>query len=66
MAYLDAHWEREIPTRNEPVELANWGGNWVAIIDDFKIPEGLSYGFDQYEDKTVDINLKPAYKEFRF
>ena len=59
LAYLDAHWEKEIPTKNELTALASWGGNWVAIIDDFKVPGDPSYGFDQYGEIAVDLTLIP-------
>jgi predicted O-methyltransferase YrrM len=59
LAYLDAHWQKEIPTRNELTALASWGGNWVAIIDDFKVPGDPSYGYDQYGEIAVDLTLIP-------
>lgn len=59
LAYLDAHWVKEIPARNELTALASWGGNWVAIIDDFKVPGDPSYGFDQYGEIAVDLTLIP-------
>jgi len=61
LCYLDAHWEGDIPTTLELEALCRWGGNWVAIVDDFKIhasnPNG--YGFDKYEDLQVDISIIP-------
>ena len=59
LAYLDAHWEKELPTAQELNELLQWGDNWVAVIDDFKIPGDDSYGFDQYGDLVVDQSLIP-------
>ena len=59
LAYLDAHWEKELPTAQELIELLKWGVNWVAVIDDFKVPGDDSYGFDQYGDLVVDQSLIP-------
>lgn len=59
LAYLDAHWLDEIPLRVELQSLLNWGGQFVAIIDDFYIPDDLGYGFDQYVNHRVDISHIP-------
>ncbi len=59
LAYLDAHWEKELPTAQELTELLRWGNNWVAVIDDFKVPGDDSYGFDQYGELVVDRSLIP-------
>jgi hypothetical protein len=60
LSYLDAHWERELPTAQELEHLLSWGPNWVAVIDDFKVPGDDSYGFDQYGDLVVDSSLIPT------
>lgn len=59
LAYLDAHWEKEIPTTKELTELIAWGENWIAVIDDFKVPGDDSYGFDKYDENTVDRSMIP-------
>ena len=59
LAYLDAHWEKNIPLTTELSELISWGDNWIAVIDDFKIPGDASYGFDTYGDKILDKSLIP-------
>lgn len=45
--YLDAHWDEDLPLREE-VELvfAHWRQP-VVMIDDFEVP-GTDYGFDDY------------------
>ena len=45
--YLDAHWEEDLPLREE-VELifANWERP-VVLVDDFEVP-GTDYAFDDY------------------
>ena len=59
-AYLDAHWLEHIPLRDEIQSLLNWGGDFIAVIDDFFIPEDLGYGYDLYEKHRVDISHIPA------
>lgn len=50
ICYLDAHWNGDIPTIQEIQFLVEWGGSWVAIIDDFFVPDQNlgEYGFDSY------------------
>ena len=38
-AYLDAHWLDAIPTQAEIQALLDWGGQWIAVVDDFKVME---------------------------
>jgi hypothetical protein len=66
IAYLDAHWEGDIPTTKEVMALLDWRGNWVAIIDDFEIPgpEGFGYGYDSYNGKTVSTKIFNDLKDF--
>ena len=60
LAYLDAHWEKDFPTSTELNELISWGDNWVAIIDDFRVPGDASYGFDKYGENIVDTSIIPS------
>lgn len=63
LAYLDAHWLEHIPLLEEIQSLLNWGGNFIAVIDDFYIPGDPGYGFDQYENHRVDISHVPVSDE---
>lgn len=47
-AYLDAHWFDYLPTSNELGSLIKWGGDFIALIDDFKNDLHPGYGFDEY------------------
>jgi len=47
-AYLDAHWFDYLPVTDELFALANWGGDFIALIDDFENPYDPNYGFDEY------------------
>jgi predicted O-methyltransferase YrrM len=59
-AYLDAHWLEHIPLRDEVQALLEWGGDFVAVVDDFYIPSDLGYGYDQYKNHRVDISHIPS------
>ena len=46
--YLDAHWEKDLPLKDE---LSLIGARWhkaIVMIDDFKVPGDSGYGFDDY------------------
>jgi len=62
LAYLDAHWLEAIPTKNELLALQNWGGDWIAIIDDFKVEDDLGYGFDSYGETEIGVEIVPQIK----
>lgn len=46
--YLDAHWEGDLPLREEvDLAFAHWG-QAVVMIDDFAVPDDPGYAFDDY------------------
>ncbi len=46
--YLDAHWDGDLPLREEvDLAFAHWR-QAVAMIDDFAVPDDPGYGFDDY------------------
>ena len=51
--YLDAHWDANLPLREE-IEIieAGWQDPWV-LIDDFQVPGDRDYGYDDYGDGHV-------------
>ena len=59
IAYLDAHWTGKVPTTTEIEALYNWGDNWIAIVDDFKVDSDLKYGFDVHDGFEVDLSTVP-------
>jgi hypothetical protein len=63
IAYLDAHWHNHLPTTEELNLLITWGGPFLAIIDDFQIPEFSGYGFDQYGETIVGPALIPLHPD---
>jgi predicted O-methyltransferase YrrM len=62
VAYLDAHWYEQIPTTQELSQLVEWGGPFIALIDDFKVEDDPGYNFDEYDSITVGLNLIPKNK----
>ncbi len=39
--------------------MIEWGGPFIALIDDFKVEDDQGYDFDEYDSVTVDLNLIP-------
>jgi predicted O-methyltransferase YrrM len=51
--YLDAHWNDYLPLRDELSILREWPKT-VVLIDDFKVPSDLRFGWDKYdEDREI-------------
>lgn len=61
IAYLDAHWQNYLPTTQEINALIQWGGPFVAIIDDFQIPDFPDYGFDIYPGGAIGPEIVPGH-----
>jgi hypothetical protein len=54
--YLDAHWEKQLPLREELQLIFNNIGRAVVIVDDFKVEDDLGYGFDSFSpEMTLDL-----------
>jgi len=55
--YLDAHWNEDLPLREElQIILSSWRHS-VVMIDDFEVP-GTTYGFDDYgPGKRLDSSI---------
>jgi predicted O-methyltransferase YrrM len=60
LAYLDAHWLDAIPTQDEILALIRWGGDWIAVIDDFHVSGDSGYKFDSYKEVVIGVDLIPA------
>jgi len=60
LAYLDAHWHDQIPTTSELQALDDWGGLWVAVIDDFLVPGDPGYGHDSYGSTIIGPDIVPV------
>jgi len=59
LAYLDAHWLDDVPTKQELQLLCDWGGLWVGIVDDFHVPKHAGYLFDSYPNATINVSQIP-------
>ncbi len=47
-AYLDAHWEEDLPLSEELEIIASGWSHAVVMIDDFQVPGDEGYAFDDY------------------
>ena len=48
LVYLDAHWERDLPLRDEIASIFASQAKAVVVIDDFRVPDDPGYGWDDY------------------
>jgi hypothetical protein len=46
--YLDAHWQKYLPLRDEVELIADHFPKSVTMIDDFQVPDDPGYRFDDY------------------
>ncbi|WP_316744366.1 hypothetical protein [Streptomyces sp. MK7] len=53
--YLDAHWDADLPLREEVDIITSSWTNSVIVIDDFKVPDDPGYGFDVYGRTELSI-----------
>lgn len=54
--YLDAHWEEDLPLREEVDIIFNLHPRSVILIDDFKVDDDPVYGYDDYGNgKTLHL-----------
>lgn len=63
IAYLDAHWHDFLPTKKEITALIEWGGPFIAIVDDFQVPDFPGYDFDSYGEEIVGPRIVPVHPE---
>lgn len=54
--YLDAHWEEHLPLREEMAQVIAGWPDWVALLDDFQVPDDPGYGYDRY-DRGQELTL---------
>jgi hypothetical protein len=46
--YLDAHWGRDCPLREEIAIIASCWEKFIIMIDDFQVPGDYGYGYDRF------------------
>jgi len=55
--YLDAHWERDVPLKEEVEQILSLSHHSVIMIDDFEVPGDSGYRFDDYgQDKKLNLS----------
>jgi len=58
--YLDAHWERDLPLRDELAIIVEAWRNAVVVIDDFEVPDDPGYAFDDYgPGRRISVDYLP-------
>lgn len=65
--YLDAHWQDHLPLWGEIQVIFERWPNAIILVDDFKVPGDLGYGFDDYgPSKTLDVDTlkKNLHREY--
>ncbi len=55
--YLDAHWNEDLPLREEVELITSRWRNSVVMIDDFQVPDDVGYQFDSYTE-TCTLRLE--------
>jgi hypothetical protein len=59
--YLDAHWYDDLPLRDELDIIARHWHDFVAVIDDFLVPDAPDYGYDDYgTGRRIDLSFVEA------
>jgi hypothetical protein len=54
--YLDAHWSEDVPLRDELSIIDQGWVEWVAILDDFKVPDDPGYAYEQYPNASLELD----------
>ena len=61
--YLDAHSQEHIPLMNELSKCLEFK-NSIILIDDFKVPENKSFGYDVYKGKELSLKNYEILKNY--
>lgn len=54
-AYLDAHWHEHCPLREELDFVLTRAKNAVVFVDDFRVHDDASYGYDRYPSIALEL-----------
>jgi hypothetical protein len=55
--YLDAHWYSKLPLIEELSTILGSVESFVIVIDDFRVPDDVNFGFDRYGTTVLDWKL---------
>lgn len=59
--YLDAHWNDDLPLREEVALICSHWAQSIVMIDDFQVPDDAGYGYDNYgEGRKLSLNYLPS------
>jgi len=61
--YLDAHWEEDLPLREEMEIIREWSEP-IVMVDDFQVPDDPGYIYDSYEAGTLNLDYLPELPDF--
>lgn len=56
LAYLDAHWEKNVPLNAEVETLLSGSEEALIVIDDFHVPDDPGYGYDIYAGVPLSLD----------
>ncbi len=64
--YLDAHWNEDLPLREEIELIARNWEQFVVLVDDFKVPGDEGYGYDDYgQGKVLSLgSIEPLLNQY--
>jgi hypothetical protein len=64
--YLDAHWQEDLPLKQETDVIFSSWRNFVIMIDDFRVPADPGYGYDNYGlGKSLELRDFPFHEDPR-
>ena len=55
--YLDAHWYSKLPLVDELRTILHFAGSFIVVIDDFRVPDDVNFGFDCYGSSVLEWGL---------
>ncbi len=55
--YLDAHWNAELPLREEISTILGDCPNFVIAVDDFEVPNDPGFGYDVYNGMPLGLTI---------
>lgn len=63
--YLDAHWYKDLPLREEVELISHFWRRSVIMIDDFEVPGDNGYRFDEYGGRRLSLEYLQPLSQFK-
>ena len=57
LAYLDAHWLKDLPLKEEVQYVLSRWDDVLVVVDDCRVPEDAGYGYDVYDGVAISLAL---------